>query len=141
MHHIRLIVRWRVNGASHRNEGITMAEETKVTEVAQELATTDSTLKTRRTFVKTAAQVAVTAPAVGLLLNARPAAAQINPYNAQANHILDDFTFGSNEEDVDANKGNGAAGPGGYCAPGKNGNFNPFNGIANQDDVCVIPPA
>lgn len=46
-----------------------MADEMEVTGEAQK--------KTRRTFVKTAAQVAVTAPAVGLLLNAsmKPASA------------------------------------------------------------------
>ncbi len=38
--------------------------------------------KTRRTFVKTAAQVAVTAPAVAMLLSAttKNAAAQASPY-------------------------------------------------------------
>jgi hypothetical protein len=76
----------------------------------------------RRTFVKTAGQVAVTAPAVTLLLNAtaRSAMAQITPYQASQQHILDDFTFGNNEEDIDAtNLGS---------------NFNPNNGQANQDD-------
>ena len=40
--------------------------------------------KTRRTFVKTAAQVAVTAPAVALLLTAtsKNAAAQPSPYSS-----------------------------------------------------------
>src|SRR5258708_4630002 len=118
-----------------------MAEEVKGTEVVQ-TAKTEAALKTRRAFVRTAAQVAVTAPAVGLLLNAKPASA-ISLYEAQRLSILDDFTFGSNEEDVDANLGHGASGLGGYCvngAPGQ-GNFNPFNGIANQDDVCIVPPA
>lgn len=115
-----------------------MDNETKVPAIVQESTILQSVQKSRRTFVKSAAQVAVTAPAVGLLLSAttKPAAAQISPYQAKQNAILDDFTFGNNEEDVDANKGNGAAGPGGYCANG-NGNFNPFNGIANQDDVCI----
>jgi hypothetical protein len=37
--------------------------------------------------------------------------------------ILDDFTFGSNQEDIDAiNLGS---------------NFNPFNGTNNLDDVVV----
>ena len=91
-----------------------MAEETKI-------VTTETAQTTRRTFVKTAAQVAVTAPAVGLLLSAttKPAAAQISAYEASTNHILDDFTFGNNEEDVDA---------------ARFGNFNPFNGQANMDD-------
>ena len=91
-----------------------MAEETKIvtTEVAQ---------TSRRTFVKTAAQVAVTAPAVGLLLSAttKPAAAQISGYEASQAHILDDFTFGNNEEDIDATAF---------------GNFNPLNGTTNMDD-------
>ena len=116
-----------------------MSEENKITEVVQEAAKWE---KSRRAFVKTAAQVAVTAPAVGLILNAttRPAAAAISPYQAVQQHLLDDFTFGSNEEDVDANLGHGASGAGGYCVNhGTNpGNFNPFNGIANQDDVCVV---
>jgi hypothetical protein len=61
--------------------------------------------KSRRAFVKTAAQVAVTAPAVGMLLNAstKPAEAAlsytVNPTQA---HILDDFTYGNNEEDIDS---------------------------------------
>jgi hypothetical protein len=76
----------------------------------------------RRAVVTKAAQVAVTAPAVALLLNAsaKSAFAQISPYQASQNHILDDFTFGNNEEDVDAAT--------------FQSNFNPFNGAANQDD-------
>ena len=55
----------------------------------------------RRELVKKSAQVAVTAPAVALLLNAstKQAFAQLNPY---VHHILDDFTFGNNREDIDA---------------------------------------
>ena len=90
-----------------------MEDETKKETIEQ---------NTRRRFIKTAGQVAVTAPAVGLLLSAgaKPAAAQITPYNATNSHILDDFTFGNNEEDVDSARfGN---------------NFNPFNQTANQDD-------
>jgi hypothetical protein len=81
--------------------------------------------KTRRAVVSVAAQVAVTAPAVGLLLSAStlPAAAQISPYNACCAHILDDFTFGSMNEDIDAIR--------------TQSNFNPFNGKPNQDDVFV----
>jgi hypothetical protein len=56
----------------------------------------------RRDLVKKSAQVAVTAPAVAMLLNAstKQAFAQAVPYNAS--HILDDFTFGNNKEDIDA---------------------------------------
>ena len=81
--------------------------------------------KTRRDFVRTAAQVAVTAPAVSILLagTTKPAAAAISPYQASQNHILDDFTFGNNEEDVDAAR--------------FGSNFNPFNHTNNQDDVFV----
>lgn len=78
--------------------------------------------KGRRDFVKTSAQVAVTAPAVAMLLKAstKPAAAQINPYQASHLHILDDFTFGNNEEDIDAIR--------------NQSNFNPFNAQPQQDD-------
>lgn len=73
-----------------------MADETKIEPTEQ---------KTRRAFVSTAAQVAVTAPAVGLLLSASttPAgAAEILPtYVAVTNHVLDDFTFGNTDEDID----------------------------------------
>src|SRR5438445_5672905 len=83
--------------------------------------------KTRRTFVKTAAQVAVTAPAVAMLLSAstKPASAAISPYEARVSHILDDFTFGSNEEDIDALNGRG----------GGAGNFSNWNQTNNQDDT------
>ena len=69
----------------------------------------------------TAAQVAVTAPAVALLLNAtsKSAFAQITTYEGPV-HILDDFTFGNSEEDIDAFR--------------FGSNFNPFNQQANQDD-------
>ena|SRR5258706_15866739 len=97
-----------------------MADEPKI-------VTTEIGQKTRRAFVKTAAQVAVTAPAVGLLLSAttKPAAAQISAYQASQNHILDDFTFGNNHEDVDALSGR-SGGP---------GNFSNWNHTNNQDDV------
>jgi len=73
-----------------------MAEETKI-------EITEGAQKTRRAFVRTAAQVAVTAPAVGLLLSApTKAQAAIGIGSATAHHILDDYTFGNNEEDVDA---------------------------------------
>ena len=99
-----------------------MADETKIESMLP------ATEKTRRTFVKTAAQVAVTAPAVAVLLSAttKPAAASISGAYAAASHILDDFTFGNNEEDIDA--------------LGQHSNFNPDNGVANQDDVFT-PPA
>jgi hypothetical protein len=60
--------------------------------------------KSRRDFVKTSAQVAVTAPAVAMLLSgvSKSAHAQINNYQASQSHILDDFTTGNNREDVDA---------------------------------------
>ena len=64
----------------------------------------EPTQKSRREFVKTSAQVAVTAPAVAMLLSgvSKSAHAQISPYQASASHILDDFTTGNNREDVDA---------------------------------------
>ena len=84
---------------------------------------TELTPPSRRAVVTTAAQVAVTAPAVALLLNAtsKNAFAQITPYSGSILHILDDFTFGNNEEDVDAAR----------FSPS---NFNDFNQTANQDD-------
>jgi hypothetical protein len=76
----------------------------------------------RRDLVKKSAQVAVTAPAVAMLLNAstKQAFAQITPYQATSLHILDDFTFGNNREDIDAHT--------------FGTNFNPNNGVANKDD-------
>ena len=77
----------------------------------------------RREVVKKSAQVAVTAPAVALLLNAstKPVFAQpIGASSASAHHILDDFTFGNNEEDIDAIK--------------LHNNFNPQNHGAQLDD-------
>ena len=76
----------------------------------------------RRELVKKSAQVAVTAPAVALLLNAstKQAFAQISPYTATSMHILDDFTFGNSNEDIDAiHTGN---------------NFNTRNATPQQDD-------
>jgi hypothetical protein len=102
-----------------KGEGVTPAETT-------DDAATSEAAKTRRGFVLTAAKVAVTVPAVGLLLSAttKPAAALISAYEASQNHILDDFTFGNNEEDVDAQN--------------FHSNFNPFNGVANQDDHVPV---
>jgi hypothetical protein len=97
-----------------------MAEDSKID-------TNETPMKSRRQVVTTAAQVAVTAPAASILLaSVKPAAAQISPYQATQLHILDDFTFGNNEEDIDALE--------------QQSNFNPFNGQANQDDVWN-PPA
>jgi hypothetical protein len=92
-----------------------MADETNIDK-------TEFTPPSRRAVVTKAAQVAVTAPAVALLLNAstKSAFAQISPYQASQNHILDDFTFGNTEEDIDA------------LALGSN--FNPLNGVPSQDD-------
>ena len=74
-----------------------MADETKI-------ESTEPLQKTRRSVVTTAAQVAVTAPAVGLLLSAStvPAAAQITQYQASQLHILDDYLSGNLNEDIDA---------------------------------------
>jgi len=80
----------------------------------------------RRELVKKSAQVAVTAPAVALLLNAstKQAFAQTHPYSS-SHHILDDFTFGNSLEDIDATK--------------LGSNFNPDNGTPQQDDHVGIP--
>ena len=79
------------------------------------------TPKSRRDFVKTSAQVAVTAPAVAMLLSASTKQAFAGPvYNPTNQHILDDFTFGNDEEDVDAHN--------------LGSNFSNFNGVPQQDD-------
>jgi len=78
--------------------------------------------ESRRDFVKTSAQVAVTAPAVAMLLKASTKQAMAATYNSFgfSHHILDDFTFGNNREDIDAiNLGS---------------NFNPDDGKPQQDD-------
>lgn len=82
----------------------------------------EATPPSRRDLVKKSAQVAVTAPAVALLLNAstKQAFAQISPYQASIKHILDDFTFGNTHEDIDA------------FVFGTN--FNPDDGKPQQDD-------
>jgi|SRR5579862_4377048 len=66
--------------------------------------TSEPVEKSRRAFVKTSAQVAVTAPAVAMLLSgvSKSAHAQISNYGASLSHILDDFTTGNNREDIDA---------------------------------------
>src|SRR5215210_8468782 len=91
---------------------------------------TELTPPSRRAVMTTAAQVAVTAPAVALLLNAstKNAFAQITPYEASQIHILDDFTFGNNEEDIDAIELGSNFNPTNGVANLANGNFNPING-------------
>ena len=58
--------------------------------------------KTRRTALKNVAQVAVTAPAVSLLLDAnnKAMAALVSVSVATLNHALDDFTYGNSHEDL-----------------------------------------
>lgn len=77
-----------------------MSTEKNVTPEGQ---ASETVQKSRRDFVKTSAQVAVTAPAVAVLLSGvtKSAHAQISPYQASMSHILDDFTFGNSEEDID----------------------------------------
>ena len=67
--------------------GYDMAEETKIESIVTEQ-------KTRRSAIKTAAQVAVTAPAVGLLLSAstKSASAQL-VYQGDDGVSKDDFIF------------------------------------------------
>jgi hypothetical protein len=91
-----------------------MADEENVEKV-------EAAPKSRRDFVKTSAQVAVTAPAVAVLLSAstKRAFAQ-SAYQASAQHILDDYTFGNDHEDVDVHR--------------FGTNFNPFNNGPVQDD-------
>jgi len=58
--------------------------------------------KTRRAALKKTVQVAVSAPAVALLLDAqtKSASAQIISLSAAtAAHALDDFTYGNNNDD------------------------------------------
>jgi len=77
----------------------------KERDLPEEAKTHGTQVPSRRELVKKSAQVAVTAPAVALLLNAstKPAFAQaISPSAATTLHILDDFTFGNTREDVDA---------------------------------------
>lgn len=100
---IATCVRWELHG-SYSERGNDMAEESKIESVVREQ-------KTRRSAIKTAAQVAVTAPAVGLLLSAstKSALAQTqyidtgddgsfsdNPLNGNA----DQFTNGGNADDL-----------------------------------------
>jgi hypothetical protein len=96
--------------------------------MAEEDKKLEATSQGRRSFVKTSAQVAVTAPAVAMLLKAstKPAWADTGSgravpiYFASSHHILDDFTFGNTHEDIDAIK--------------LHSNFNPDDGKPQQDD-------
>ena len=58
--------------------------------------------KSRRETLKNVAQVAVTAPAVSLLLDASTmtAAQAVSTSVARINHALDDFTYGNSHEDL-----------------------------------------
>jgi len=86
----------------------------------KKIETTEDGMGSRRKFVKRAAQVAITAPAASLLLaSVKPAMAQ-SAYEAAQNHILDDYTFGNDREDIDSHN--------------LGSNFNPLNGQANLDD-------
>ena len=79
--------------------------------------------KTRRAIVTTAAQVAVTAPAVGLILSAttQPAAAAL--YGTATGNAADDP---NHNEDIDALE--------------LGTNFSNFNGSPMVDDVFIAPP-
>ena len=58
--------------------------------------------KSRRETLKNVAQVAVTAPAVSLLLdaNTKALAQSVTTSVARLNHALDDFTYGNSHEDL-----------------------------------------
>ena len=58
--------------------------------------------KSRRETLKNVAQVAVTAPAVSLLLdaNTKALAQPVSTSVARLNHALDDFTYGNSHEDL-----------------------------------------
>jgi hypothetical protein len=73
-------------------EGCNMSEESKIEAITAQV-------QNRRAFVKTAAKVAVTAPAAAMLLNAsvKPASAQtVNPYS-----LGDDATTTSDDNPPD----------------------------------------
>ena len=80
--------------------------------------------KTRRAIVTTAAQVAVTAPAVGLILSAttQPAAAAL--YGTATGNAHDDPNL---NEDIDAIH--------------LSTNFSTWNGAPMVDDVFIPPPS
>ncbi|HET7085471.1 MAG TPA: hypothetical protein VFI23_11920 [Rhizomicrobium sp.] len=94
-------------------------DEIKKVETTEEIVGT-----TRRSIVKSATQVAITAPAVSLLLasTVKPALANLSAYQASANHVLDDFTFGNDHEDIDGKE----------C-----GGYNCNLGTPAQDDAFV----
>ena len=71
-----------------------MAEETKVEGIVSEQ-------KTRRSAIKTAAQVAVTAPAVGLLLSASTKAASAQRFYTDDGATFDDGVGGDDVTVVD----------------------------------------
>jgi hypothetical protein len=85
---------------------------------------TEPTPRSRRAVVTSAAQAAITAPAVTLLLSAstKNVFAQFCTYTICVDPVpsQDDFTFGNNAEDIDAVQ--------------LGSNFNPFNGQPSQDD-------
>ena len=97
-----------------------MTMDTEKQNVTPKEQASEPAQKSRRDFVKTSAQVAVTAPAVAMLLSSKSAKAQIGANYASVSHILDDFTFGNNEEDIDA--------------LGQGRNFNDRNAAPQQDD-------
>ena len=68
-----------------------MSEESKIEVVTAQV-------QSRRQFVKTAAKVAVTAPAAAMLLNAsvKPAKAD-QPYVVDTGNPFDDATFGADD--------------------------------------------
>jgi hypothetical protein len=107
-------------GLCAREQPGTPGKEEKIMPDEGNIRGTEGT--SRRDVVKKSAQVAVTAPAVALLLNAstKPAFAQMSAGSASAHHILDDFTFGNNEEDIDA--------------LAQHSNFNFRNATPQQDD-------
>jgi hypothetical protein len=85
-------VRWELHGTISKR-GNDMAEETKIESIVSEQ-------KTRRSAIKTAAQVAVTAPAVGLLLSAGTKAAMAqSAYCGDDCQVGDDFVSPSNPGD------------------------------------------
>jgi hypothetical protein len=111
------------------SRGNPMSEEVRI---AAEKSVGKITQTTRRAFVRTATEVAVTAPAVSVLLAASTKmanaqlvyfcpASPVQGEDCDLHRILDDFTFGNNEEDLDAIT--------------LSSNFNPFNGTNNQDDI------
>ncbi len=107
----------------HPRGMIIMAKENQNTPEVQASAPAQ---KARREFVKTSAQVAVTAPAVAVLLSGMSTPAHaISEYEASQYHILDDYTTGNNREDIDA--------------IALHSNTNPNTGKPQQDDTWPPP--